>query len=110
MDSRCKFAALLLLCSAVILTAQDSSPAAESVAVDQTPALAHVSNVEMEQIKTLLESDPDADWERARASDLRFKRVELAGHNSDGLLVRATSEKDCGATGNCTVWVLQRLA
>lgn len=106
MNRKHSFATLLLFCSP--MAAQVSLPAAKSVVIDETAALARVSAIEMERIITLLEGDADADWEPTRASDLRFKRVVLAGPDNDGLLVRATSTSDCGATGNCQVWVLHR--
>ena|SRR5438876_112504 len=108
MEVKYQFATLLMLCSHV--SAQVSLPAAKSVVINETAALAHVTNIEMERVIALLEGDPDADWEKARASDLRFKRVVLAGPDNDGLLVRATATSDCGATGNCPVWVLHRSA
>jgi hypothetical protein len=79
------------------------------VLIDQTPAEANISRVELDLIATILENSAD-DWQRERAPGLRFKRVALSGAKLDAVFVRSTSAEDCGATGNCPVWLLRQRA
>jgi hypothetical protein len=79
------------------------------VFIDQMPAPANISSAELDRIATLLENSAD-DWQRERAPGLRFKRVALSGAKLDAVFVRSTSTQDCGATGNCPVWLLRQRA
>ena len=78
------------------------------VHVSDSEADAGISVEEREQIVKLLADDEATDWDGARADDLRYKRVQLAGAGLNGLFVRSVAKADCGATGNCSTWLLRK--
>jgi hypothetical protein len=100
----CLGAALLLFLS---LAFGQTMVTRAKVLIDQKPAAANLSSAEVELIATILENSAD-DWQRERAPALRFKRVALSGAKPDAVFVRSTSAQDCGATGNCPVWLLRQ--
>jgi hypothetical protein len=77
------------------------------VLIDQKPAAANLSSSDLELIATILENSAD-DWQRERTPALRFRRVTLSGAKADAVFVRSTAAQDCGATGNCPVWLLRQ--
>jgi hypothetical protein len=84
-------------------------PRAKTIPVNETPKEAGISAADREQIISASADDPGSDWDRDRASDLRFRRLSPAGSDLDGILVRSAAPRDCGATGNCTVWLFRRI-
>ena len=78
------------------------------VHVSDSETDAGISVEEREQIVKLLTDDEATDWDAARADDLRYKRVQLAGAGLNGLFVRSVAKADCGATGNCSTWLLRK--
>ena len=86
------------------------SPTADFAIVEVTGSEADIglSEEERAQVIDLLSKDDAADWDAARASELRYKRVALAGMGMNGLFVRSVSKSDCGATGNCSTWLLHK--
>jgi len=97
------------ICAALLLSlafAQTMVRGAK-VLIDQKPAAANLSSSDLELIATVLENSAD-DWQRERTPALRFKRVALLGAKPDAVFVRSTSAQDCGATGNCPVWLLRQ--
>jgi hypothetical protein len=101
-------AALLMLAQACL--AQEENLQAQPVLVNQTANEAGIPAPELNRIVAVLESDPQADWERERVGELRFRRVSLSGSDNDSIIVRSISRQDCGATGNCPVWVFRGAA
>ena len=99
-------AATLLLCT--LAFGQASAPAGTPVAINISAEALGLTKDEENRVLDLLESDQAADWDRARASSLRFHYVNLSAGKSDGLLVRSTASSDCGAPGNCPVWLLRK--
>jgi hypothetical protein len=97
------FALFFLICAAAF----GQAPVAEDVPVKDTAAQAHISAAEEDQVFALLEEDTDGEWDPERASELRYKRVSLSDAPNDGIIVQSTSLNDCGATGNCPIWVLR---
>ena len=82
-------------------------PRAQTIVVNKTFQEAGISPAERQQIVSALASDPNADWEEGRASELRYCRVSLSAQKTDGILVSSVSPHDCGATGNCPVWLFK---
>ncbi len=78
------------------------------VHVSDSDTEAGISAEERDQIVNLLTDDDATDWDAKRAPDLRYKRVQLAGAGLNGLFVRSVSKSDCGATGNCSTWLLRK--
>src|SRR5690242_3738109 len=78
------------------------------VTVSDSETEAGISAEERSQIVTLLVDDDATDWDAARVGDLRYKRVQLAGVGLNGLFVRSVAHSDCGATGNCSTWLLRK--
>ena len=99
------------MCAALVLSLAfgQTMVTRAKVLIDQMPAAANISSAELDLIATLLENSAD-DWQRERAPGLRFKRVALSGAKLDAVFVRSTSAQDCGATGNCPVWLLRQRA
>ena len=83
------------------------APQADPVHVQQTADQAGITAEELQSVAAALESDPDADWERERTSELRFRRISLAGGGNDAVMVRSVSPRDCGGTGNCPFWIFR---
>jgi hypothetical protein len=98
---------LLGICSVATPTA-NSDLDFTVVHVSDSETDAGISALEREQIVQLLTDDEKTDWEAARAGDLRYKRVELANAGLNGLFVRSAAKADCGATGNCSTWLLRK--
>jgi len=101
-------AALAMLFAANYVTsAQVAALNAEAVSVNQTSRQAAVGAGTVTRIAAALAADPDSDWDRARVGQLRFARVSLSGGGAHEIFVRSIAPEDCGATGNCPVWVFQ---
>ena len=86
---------------------ETAAPSGTEVRINQTASEAHITPSEWDQILDLLDDDSESDWERERAAELRFRRVPLSDTKAESILVQSISEHDCGATGNCTVWVVR---
>lgn len=97
---------LILSVFAVTVSAAEL-PRAQTILVNKMSKEAGISLAERRQIVSSLASDPDADWEQDRASELRYFRVSLSVHRTDGILVSSHASQDCGATGNCPVWLFK---
>jgi hypothetical protein len=104
----------LAACAAILLSitlpegaARADAPQADPVPIQQTADQAGITTEELHSVAAALESDPDADWDRERTSELRFRRVSLAGGNNDAVMVRSVSPRDCGGTGNCPLWIFR---
>jgi len=97
---------VLAICS--VAPASNSDLDFTVVHVSDSETDAGISAEEREQIVQLLTDDEKTDWEAARAGDLRYKRVELANAGLNGLFVRSAAKSDCGATCNCSTWLLRK--
>jgi|SRR5581483_9528421 len=100
------FVVLYAFCSAASAGNSDIDFAIVQVSDSETDA--GLSAEERQQVVQLLTDDEDTDWDAARAGDLRYKRVQLANAGLNGLFVRSTAKSDCGATGNCSTWLLRK--
>jgi hypothetical protein len=78
------------------------------VNVNDSEKDAGISAEERDQVVKQLVDDEATDWDAARAGELRYKRVQLAGAGLNGLFVRSIAKPDCGATGNCSTWLLRK--
>ncbi|MBV9608758.1 MAG: hypothetical protein JO187_04295 [Acidobacteria bacterium] len=100
----------VLLCAFYVAAAAPPNPTPDFsvVHVSDSEGDAGISGEERDQIVRLLADDDATDWEASRASELRYKRVQLAGAGLNGLFVRSVAKADCGATGNCSTWLLKK--
>jgi hypothetical protein len=98
----------VLLAAAYATSAQVAALNAEPVSVNQTSREAAVGAGTVTRIAAALAADPDSDWDRSRVGQLRFARVSLSGAGAHEIFVRSIAPEDCGATGNCPVWVFEQ--
>ena len=102
-----RYGIFLLVLLQVGMAATQSRSGMESLNPSDTFANAQISKAAQAQIADLLEQN-SADWDRARISQLRVRRVSLTPEKNDGLVLLSTASEDCGATGNCFFTILQQ--
>ncbi len=103
-------ATAVFLAGSCFAMAQTAGLQSTPVAVDQTSRQALIGAAEVERIAAALAGDADSDWDAARVSQLRFRRVSLSTSGGKDILVRSIAPVDCGATGNCPVWAFHSQA
>ena len=97
---------LLVVLAWQLGTGAQSQLAMQSLNSSDTFSAAQISKADQAEIAELLEKN-SVDWDRARVSQLRARRVALTPGDKDGLAVLSTAPVDCGVTGNCFFAVLQ---